>query len=147
MTLINISRKTTPERTSTSEEQCIMETTSNFCDEDGSQPTGFDLVCPPVHGGPVFRFNHYDQRFTEMPTWADVHGCLQIQMFDTHPYDTTATHSFRNALEGNINPQDPSQGITTMHNLVHRFCGGTLEFSNKAANDPLFPSLHVTVDK
>ncbi|XP_048449937.1 tyrosinase-like isoform X2 [Rhincodon typus] len=99
MTLINISRKTTPERTSTSEEQCIMETTSNFCDEDGSQPTGFDLVCPPVHGGPVFRFNHYDQRFTEMPTWADVHGCLQIQMFDTHPYDTTATHSFRNALE------------------------------------------------
>ncbi|XP_043540740.1 tyrosinase-like [Chiloscyllium plagiosum] len=34
-----------------------------------------------------------------------------------------------------------------MHNLVHRYCSGTLEFSKAAANDPLFASLHATVDK
>ncbi|GCC18807.1 hypothetical protein chiPu_0022137, partial [Chiloscyllium punctatum] len=66
-----------------------------FCDEVGNQPSGFHQVCSPLLGGPIIRHNHN----RELPTWADVRSCLQLQAFDTYPYDTTALNSFRNMLE------------------------------------------------
>ncbi|XP_060679578.1 tyrosinase-like [Hemiscyllium ocellatum] len=121
----------------------IFSTWRKFCDEAGSQLSDFRQVCSPVPGGPIVRLNHNQ----ELPTWSDVRSCLQLRAFDTPPYDTTATYSFRNMLEGNIDPQDPSRIKRSMHNLVHNYCGGTLEFSSAAANDPLFAPLHATVDK
>ncbi|XP_043541965.1 tyrosinase-like, partial [Chiloscyllium plagiosum] len=66
-----------------------------FCDEVENQQSGFHQVCSPVPGGPIVRYNHNN----ELPTWSDVRSCLQMQAFDTPPYDTTATYSFRNMLE------------------------------------------------
>ncbi|XP_067882668.1 tyrosinase-like [Heterodontus francisci] len=107
----------------------------------------FGLVCPPGDGEPLRRFNRPDDDFGGLPTWDDVEACLSIDNFDNWPYDANAPNSFRCALEGFRDPHDTTVVTASMHNLVHIFCGGTLNNIFEASNDPLFPCIHVYVDK
>uniref|UniRef100_UPI00398F8111 tyrosinase-like n=1 Tax=Pristiophorus japonicus TaxID=55135 RepID=UPI00398F8111 len=117
-----------------------------YCTSDGGSQMTFDLVCPPGLGRGIRRFERHDPRFSALPTLADVDACLRLHTFDRGPFNSAANFSFRSALEGFIDPQRPDTFVTSMHNLVHVYCGGTLNNIFEATNDPLFPSLHAFVD-
>ncbi|XP_060679576.1 tyrosinase-like [Hemiscyllium ocellatum] len=120
---------------------------TTYCSDDGDHQWDFGMVCPPVPGEPILRFNRLDDRFDQLPSVDDVRACLSIDRFDTPPYNPLALDSFRNALEGFINPQSPGNVKISMHNLMHIYCGGTLGNIFLTTNDPLFMPMHVFVDK
>ncbi|XP_078062025.1 tyrosinase-like [Mustelus asterias] len=125
----------------------IFRSWQTFCADDDASDFGMDVICPPASGSPILRYNTADPDFGGLPSLADMQACLGMEAFDSAPYGRTSLHAFRNALEGNINPQNPDQITAAMHNLVHIFCGGTLGSVLHSSNDPLFPSLHAYVDK
>jgi len=104
-----------------------------------------------------------------LPTAVDVYKTLNVDTYDTPPYDETSKNSFRNTLEGN-QVDAPSQ---TMHNIVHSWVAGVF-FSNNTGeylkqggvltepsnirtgttgvldispSDPMFYLLHANVDR
>ncbi|XP_040188965.1 tyrosinase-like [Rana temporaria] len=82
-----------------------------------------------------------------LPTFEDVEETLKWKDFDTPPYNRKAQKSFRNALEGFINPKDGITPQVTMHNLIHDFLGGTMGESTISSNDPIFVLHHCFLDK
>ncbi|XP_061082076.1 L-dopachrome tautomerase [Conger conger] len=82
-----------------------------------------------------------------LPTMSDVRSCLTLRDFDSPPYFTNSTFSFRNALEGYDRPDgELDSSVTNLHNLVHTFLNGTSALSHAAANDPIFLVLHAFTD-
>ncbi|XP_077322844.1 tyrosinase-like [Lithobates pipiens] len=81
------------------------------------------------------------------PTFQDVEDTLKLEHFDRPPYNRKAQNSFRNALEGFLNPKDGITLQTTMHNLVHNFLGGTMGEVPISSNDPMFLLHHCFIDK
>ncbi|KAJ8350068.1 hypothetical protein SKAU_G00251980 [Synaphobranchus kaupii] len=82
-----------------------------------------------------------------LPTMNDVRSCLNLKDFDSPPYFTNSTFSFRNALEGYDRPNgELDSSVTNLHNLVHSFLNGTSALSHAAANDPIFLVLHAFTD-
>ncbi|KAL4608903.1 L-dopachrome tautomerase-like [Arapaima gigas] len=82
-----------------------------------------------------------------LPTMNDVRSCLGLKNFDSPPYFTNSTSSFRNALEGFDKPNgEVDTSMTNLHNLVHWFLNGTSGLSHSAANDPIFLVLHSFTD-
>ncbi|XP_040189560.1 tyrosinase-like [Rana temporaria] len=82
-----------------------------------------------------------------LPTMQDVEETLKWKNFDTRPYNRSATRSFRNALEGFINPRDGVTRQNGMHNMVHTYLGGTMGEVPISSNDPIFVLNHCFVDK
>nr|XP_061827425.1 L-dopachrome tautomerase-like [Nerophis lumbriciformis] len=84
---------------------------------------------------------------TTMPTMTDVRSCLGIRDFDSPPYFTNSSFSFRNALEGYDKPNgELDETVNNLHNLVHAFLSGTSALPHSAANDPIFLVLHAFTD-
>ncbi|XP_031714168.1 L-dopachrome tautomerase [Anarrhichthys ocellatus] len=82
-----------------------------------------------------------------LPTMTDVRSCLGIRDFDSPPYFTNSSFSFRNALEGYDRPDgELDESISNLHNLVHSMLNGTSALSHSAANDPIFLVLHAFTD-
>ncbi|KAJ3591686.1 hypothetical protein NHX12_006818 [Muraenolepis orangiensis] len=82
-----------------------------------------------------------------LPTMNDVRSCLNIREFDSPPFFTNSTSSFRNALEGFEKPDgELDESVNNLHNLVHSFLNGTSALSHSAANDPIFLVLHAFTD-
>ncbi|XP_065107486.1 L-dopachrome tautomerase [Paramisgurnus dabryanus] len=83
-----------------------------------------------------------------LPTMNDVRNCLNLSDFDSPPYFTNSTFSFRNALEGYDRPDGEldTSSVANLHNLVHLFLNGTSAASHSAANDPIFLVLHAFTD-
>ncbi|KAJ0070422.1 hypothetical protein NL108_007744, partial [Boleophthalmus pectinirostris] len=82
-----------------------------------------------------------------LPTMSDVRSCLGIRDFDSPPYFTNSSFSFRNALEGYERPDgELDETVTNLHNLVHSMLNGTSALSHSAANDPIFVVLHAFTD-
>ncbi|XP_073466926.1 tyrosinase-like [Aquarana catesbeiana] len=82
-----------------------------------------------------------------LPTIQDVEETLKWEDFDRPPYSRSARRSFRNALEGFINPKDGVTRQIGMHNLVHNFLGGTMGEVPISSNDPIFVLHHCFIDK
>lgn len=82
-----------------------------------------------------------------MPSMSDVRSCLGIRDFDSPPYFTNSSFSFRNALEGYERPNgEIDETVNNLHNLVHSMLNGTSALSHSAANDPIFVVLHAFTD-
>ncbi|XP_067835043.1 tyrosinase-like [Heptranchias perlo] len=73
-----------------------------YCTNDGPNQLDFGQVCPRGPGQRIRRFNRPDSRFGGLPRLGDVHACLNISQFDTAPYTTLSTSSFRSALEASV---------------------------------------------
>lgn len=82
-----------------------------------------------------------------LPTAQDVEDTLKWKDFDSPPYNRSARRSFRNALEGFINPKDGVTRQNGMHNMVHTYLGGTMGEVPISSNDPIFVLHHCFVDK
>uniref|UniRef100_A0A8C6WWD6 L-dopachrome tautomerase n=1 Tax=Neogobius melanostomus TaxID=47308 RepID=A0A8C6WWD6_9GOBI len=81
-----------------------------------------------------------------LPTMSDVRSCLGIRDFDSPPYFTNSSFSFRNALEGYERPTgELDETVNNLHNLVHSMLNGTSSLAHSAANDPVFV-LHAFTD-
>ncbi|KAM4597559.1 5,6-dihydroxyindole-2-carboxylic acid oxidase-like, partial [Polymixia lowei] len=82
-----------------------------------------------------------------LPQPQDIVDCLEINTFDTPPYYSTSSRSFRNTIEGYSAPQgmyDPV--VRSLHNLAHLFLNGTGGQSHISPNDPIFVVLHTFTD-
>ncbi|XP_062372250.1 5,6-dihydroxyindole-2-carboxylic acid oxidase-like [Sardina pilchardus] len=82
-----------------------------------------------------------------LPEPKDVADCLEVNMFDTPPFYSTSTESFRNSIEGYSHPQgtyDPV--VRSLHNLAHLFLNGTGGQTHLSPNDPIFVLLHTFTD-
>ncbi|XP_075188427.1 tyrosinase-like [Anomaloglossus baeobatrachus] len=81
-----------------------------------------------------------------LPTHQDVLNALKWKDYDTAPYDKTALYSFRNAIEGFLDPSDGEMYGPYLHNRVHSYMGGTMADTFISANDPMFILHHSFVD-
>uniref|UniRef100_A0AAZ3NQW4 5,6-dihydroxyindole-2-carboxylic acid oxidase n=1 Tax=Oncorhynchus tshawytscha TaxID=74940 RepID=A0AAZ3NQW4_ONCTS len=82
-----------------------------------------------------------------LPEPQDVVDCLDLKTFDTPPYYSTSSESFRNTVEGYSAPQggyDPV--VRSLHNLAHLFLNGTGGQTHLSPNDPIFVLLHTFTD-
>ncbi|CAB1445969.1 unnamed protein product [Pleuronectes platessa] len=82
-----------------------------------------------------------------LPEPKDVLDCLELNTFDTPPYYSTSSESFRNTIEGYSAPQgmyDPV--VRSLHNLAHLFLNGTGGQTHLSPNDPIFVLLHTFTD-
>ncbi|KAG9270998.1 L-dopachrome tautomerase [Astyanax mexicanus] len=103
-------------------------------------------LCNGTREGPLRR-GVGDSSSPRLPTINDVRSCLNLRDFDSPPYFTNSTFSFRNALEGYDKPNgEMDSSMTNLHNLVHIFLNGTSGMSHSAANDPIFLVLHAFTD-
>lgn len=103
-------------------------------------------LCNGTREGPLRR-GVGDSNSPRLPTINDVRSCLSLRDFDSPPYFTNSTFSFRNALEGYDKPDgEMDSSMTNLHNLVHIFLNGTSAMSHSAANDPIFLVLHAFTD-
>ncbi|KAK2816965.1 hypothetical protein Q5P01_025156 [Channa striata] len=83
----------------------------------------------------------------KLPEPKDVLDCLELNTFDTPPYYSTSSESFRNTIEGYSAPHgtyDPV--IRSLHNLAHLFLNGTGGQTHLSPNDPIFVLLHTFTD-
>ncbi|XP_075444554.1 tyrosinase-like [Ascaphus truei] len=88
-----------------------------------------------------------DNTVNRLPSFQDVVDTLRWSVFDRSPYNSRATRSFRNVLEGFIRPSNGMTPATTMHNQVHVYLGGTMGQVPISANDPMFVLHHCYIDK
>ncbi|RXN04700.1 5,6-dihydroxyindole-2-carboxylic acid oxidase-like protein [Labeo rohita] len=82
-----------------------------------------------------------------LPEPQDIIDCLELNTFDTPPYYSTSSQSFRNTIEGYSAPQgnyDPV--VRSLHNLAHLFLNGTGGQTHLSPNDPIFVLLHTFTD-
>ncbi|KTF82793.1 hypothetical protein cypCar_00033047 [Cyprinus carpio] len=82
-----------------------------------------------------------------LPEPQDVAACLELTTFDSPPFYSTSSDSFRNSIEGYSAPQgnyDPA--VRSLHNLAHLFLNGTGGQTHLSPNDPIFVLLHTFTD-
>lgn len=81
-----------------------------------------------------------------LPTQADVNTLLQINDYDTFPFNEQS-QGFRAAIEGWTGTNAP----WGMHNQVHRYVGGDMlpddAMTTNAVNDPIFWLVHANIDR
>ncbi|KAI4884691.1 hypothetical protein NFI96_001293 [Prochilodus magdalenae] len=83
----------------------------------------------------------------KLPEPQDVAACLEVTTFDTPPFYSTSSQSFRNTIEGYSAPEgtyDPV--VRSLHNLAHLFLNGTGGTTHLSPNDPIFVLLHTFTD-
>jgi tyrosinase len=75
---------------------------------------------------------------SKLPTAQDVKGVLDVVPYDSAPWNTHSTPSFRNSLEGFVGPG--------LHNAAHMWVGGSM-MPSTSPNDPVFFLHHANVDR
>ncbi|XP_069496669.1 tyrosinase-like [Ambystoma mexicanum] len=110
-----------------------------------------DKYCPvaeePCRMEPLHRNPGADPSNNRLSSFQDVEDALKWKDFDTPPFNISAKRSFRNCLEGFM---DPTNGVVrrrSMHNLFHMFMGGTMSQVPLSSNDPIFLMHHAFIDK
>ncbi|XP_044121590.1 5,6-dihydroxyindole-2-carboxylic acid oxidase [Neovison vison] len=107
-------------------------------------------LCNSTEGGPIRRNpagNVARPMVQRLPEPQDVAQCLEVGFFDTPPFYSNSTNSFRNTVEGYSDPTgkyDPA--IRSLHNLAHLFLNGTGGQTHLSPNDPIFVLLHTFTD-
>ncbi|MEQ2207159.1 5,6-dihydroxyindole-2-carboxylic acid oxidase [Xenoophorus captivus] len=99
----------------------------------------------PIRRNPAGNVNR--PMVQRLPEPQDVADCLQVNTFDTPPFYSTSSESFRNTVEGYSAPQgnyDPI--VRSLHNLAHLFLNGTGGQTHLSPNDPIFVLLHTFTD-
>nr|P55027.2 RecName: Full=5,6-dihydroxyindole-2-carboxylic acid oxidase; Short=DHICA oxidase; AltName: Full=Tyrosinase-related protein 1; Short=TRP-1; Short=TRP1; Flags: Precursor [Ambystoma mexicanum]AAC17168.1 tyrosinase-related-protein-1 [Ambystoma mexicanum] len=114
---------------------------------------GYDTlgtICNSTEGGPIRRNpggNVARPMVQRLPEPQDVALCLEVGLFDTPPFYSNSSESFRNTVEGYSEPSgkyDPS--VRSLHNLAHLFLNGTGGQTHVSPNDPIFVLLHTFTD-
>ncbi|OXB75540.1 UNVERIFIED_CONTAM: hypothetical protein H355_006136 [Colinus virginianus] len=107
-------------------------------------------ICNSTEGGPIRRNpagNVARPMVQRLPEPEDVALCLEVGIFDTPPFYSNSTDSFRNTVEGYSDPSgkyDPA--VRSLHNLAHLFLNGTGGQTHLSPNDPIFVLLHTFTD-
>uniref|UniRef100_A0A8V0YPG1 5,6-dihydroxyindole-2-carboxylic acid oxidase n=1 Tax=Gallus gallus TaxID=9031 RepID=A0A8V0YPG1_CHICK len=107
-------------------------------------------ICNSTEGGPIRRNpagNVARPMVQRLPEPEDVAQCLEVGIFDTPPFYSNSTDSFRNTVEGYSDPSgkyDPA--VRSLHNLAHLFLNGTGGQTHLSPNDPIFVLLHTFTD-
>ncbi|KAM5260019.1 5,6-dihydroxyindole-2-carboxylic acid oxidase isoform 2-T5 [Hipposideros larvatus] len=107
-------------------------------------------LCNSTEGGPIRRNpagNVARPMVQRLPEPQDVAQCLEVGLFDTPPFYSNSTNSFRNTVEGYSDPTgryDPA--VRSLHNLAHLFLNGTGGQTHLSPNDPIFILLHTFTD-
>lgn len=100
---------------------------------------------PFASWGIVRRLGRDPQGQSTLPNAGDIASILQINEYDTPPYNESST-GFRNSIEGWTGTNAP-WGI---HNRVHGYVGGDMlpdGMSGNAVNDPIFWLVHANIDR
>ncbi|KAF5902256.1 5,6-dihydroxyindole-2-carboxylic acid oxidase-like [Clarias magur] len=107
-------------------------------------------ICNSTEGGPIRRNpggNTARLMVQKLPENQDVIDCLEINTFDTPPYYSTSSLSFRNTIEGySTSKGNYDPGVRSLHNLAHLFLNGTGGQTHVSPNDPIFVLLHCFTD-
>lgn len=107
-------------------------------------------ICNSTEGGPIRRNpagNVARPMVQRLPEPQDVALCLEVGLFDTPPFYSNSSESFRNTVEGYNDPTGKYDPIVrTLHNLAHLFLNGTGGQTHLSPNDPIFILLHTFTD-
>ncbi|XP_007941428.2 5,6-dihydroxyindole-2-carboxylic acid oxidase [Orycteropus afer afer] len=107
-------------------------------------------LCNSTENGPIRRNpagNVARPMVQRLPEPQDVAKCLEVGLFDTPPFYSNSSNSFRNTVEGYSDPTgryDPA--VRSLHNLAHLFLNGTGGQTYLSPNDPIFVLLHTFTD-
>ncbi|XP_062865205.1 5,6-dihydroxyindole-2-carboxylic acid oxidase-like [Trichomycterus rosablanca] len=107
-------------------------------------------ICNSTESSPIRRNpagNVARPMVQRLPEPQDIAACLQVNAFDTPPFYSTSSESFRNTVEGYSAPEgtyDPV--VRSLHNLAHLFLNGTGGQTHLSPNDPIFVLLHTFTD-
>ncbi|XP_067839757.1 5,6-dihydroxyindole-2-carboxylic acid oxidase-like [Heptranchias perlo] len=121
----------------------------NLCESLEDYDT-LGTICNGTEGGPIRRNpggNVARPMVQRLPDAQDVAQCLDISSYDTPPFYSNSTDSFRNTVEGYSDPSgryDPA--VRSLHNLAHLFLNGTGGQTHLSPNDPIFVLLHTFTD-
>ncbi|XP_030048302.1 5,6-dihydroxyindole-2-carboxylic acid oxidase [Microcaecilia unicolor] len=107
-------------------------------------------ICNSTEGGPIRRNpagNVARPIVQHLPEPQDVLLCLEVGLFDTPPFYSNSSESFRNSIEGYSEPSGKYNPIVrSLHNLAHLFLNGTGGQTHVSPNDPIFVLLHSFTD-
>ncbi|XP_069777268.1 5,6-dihydroxyindole-2-carboxylic acid oxidase-like [Narcine bancroftii] len=121
----------------------------NLCESVEDYDT-LGTICNGTEGGPIRRNpggNIARPMVQRLPTSQDVTQCLDITAYDTPPFYSNSTDSFRNTVEGYSDPSGAySPAVRSLHNLAHLFLNGTGGQTHLSPNDPIFVLLHTFTD-
>ncbi|MEE6459133.1 hypothetical protein FKM82_000552 [Ascaphus truei] len=107
-------------------------------------------ICNSTTGDPIRRNpggNTARPMVQKLPEPQDVALCLEVNLFDTPPFFSNSTESFRNSIEGYSEPAGKyDSAVRSLHNLAHLFLNGTGGQTHLSPNDPIFVLLHTYTD-
>uniref|UniRef100_A0A4W3INW1 5,6-dihydroxyindole-2-carboxylic acid oxidase n=1 Tax=Callorhinchus milii TaxID=7868 RepID=A0A4W3INW1_CALMI len=116
----------------------------NLCESIEDYNT-LGTICNGTEGGPIQRNpggNVARPAVQRLPSPEDVAQCLDVSPYDTPPFFSNSSDSFRNTVEGKY--YDPA--VRSLHNLAHLFLNGTGGQTHLSPNDPIFVLLHTFTD-
>ncbi|XP_072904511.1 5,6-dihydroxyindole-2-carboxylic acid oxidase [Hemitrygon akajei] len=121
----------------------------NLCESLEDYDT-LGTICNGTEGGPIRRNpggNVARPLVQRLPNSQDVAQCLDISTYDTPPFYSNSTESFRNSVEGYSDPSGTyNPAVRSLHNLAHLFLNGTGGQTHLSPNDPIFVLLHTFTD-
>ncbi|XP_062903733.1 5,6-dihydroxyindole-2-carboxylic acid oxidase-like isoform X2 [Mobula hypostoma] len=121
----------------------------NLCESLEDYDT-LGTICNGTEGGPIRRNpggNVARPLVQRLPNSQDIAQCLDISTYDTPPFYSNSTESFRNSVEGYSDPSGTyNPAVRSLHNLAHLFLNGTGGQTHLSPNDPIFVLLHTFTD-
>lgn len=114
---------------------------SSICSGPSSSTPSMSSICPEE---PETRIERRVGN-GRLPLDIDLERCLQASELDSPPFTRRSGTSFRNILEGFINPR--TEEGNGMHNRVHVYIGGFMASIYMATNDPIFYPVHCEMDR
>ncbi|MDH3602444.1 MAG: tyrosinase family protein [Candidatus Tectomicrobia bacterium] len=105
-----------------------------------ADPNGWTII--DSQGNPAGGLiREFGVNVSTLPSQANVNAVLNVTPYDTSPWSTASSPSFRNQHEGWIGAAGPG-----LHNRVHVWVGGSM-LPGTSPNDPIFFLHHCFVDK